>query len=338
VITAKGDDPLRPVTVVVPTPYAGISLRRSLGSATGLINVRFMVMSRLAEFLGSPRLAEQEKAPLSPLVEQATIREIGREMADVGPLGPVALHSSLHSSLSSTFRDLDLLDEKGLEELAKIDPLRQQTISWYRLSRAKLEGYYTREQLAQAAATAVSQQKAEATLQDLGAIVFFLLDHLTPAESNLVNRLGELQTCYMLLGLTGEKTTDALAIDIAAATESVFSPADIESHGEYDFKAKQIVSAPDAHEEIRWVVRDLARRAEAGTPFHKMAVFYRQSDPYGTLIRSQLQMAGIPAAGPRAASDRGFSCPENSLTSYYEGLQRSGCRRHTIGMRLARCR
>ena len=55
-------------------------LRRSLGSSIGLTNVRFMVMSRLAEFLGSPLLAEQGKVPLSLLVEQVTIREVGQEM------------------------------------------------------------------------------------------------------------------------------------------------------------------------------------------------------------------------------------------------------------------
>ena len=105
-------------------------------------------VTRLAEFLGSPLLSEQGKVPLSLLVEQATIREVGQEMTDGGPLGPVALHSSLHASLSSTFQDLDLLDQKALEELEQIDPLRKQTVAWYRASRNRLKGYYTREQLA----------------------------------------------------------------------------------------------------------------------------------------------------------------------------------------------
>ena len=61
----------------------------------------------------------------------------------------MALHSSLHASLSSTFQDLDLLDQKGLEELEQIDPLRKQTVAWYRASRDRLKGHYTREQLAQ---------------------------------------------------------------------------------------------------------------------------------------------------------------------------------------------
>ncbi len=89
-----------------------------------------------------------------------------------------------------------------------------------------------------------------------------------------------------------------MAMDIALATGPGFGGVNQDSIVEYEFKATHLVSAPDAHEEIRWVVRDLSRRAETGTPFHKMAIFYRQADPYAPLIRSQLQMAGIPAAGP----------------------------------------
>jgi len=87
VAEAKTKDIFAPVTVVVPSPYAGLSLRRQLDASTGLVNVRFMVSFRLAEYLGSPRLVAKGKYPLPPLVEMAEIREAGSGMVGKEPLG-----------------------------------------------------------------------------------------------------------------------------------------------------------------------------------------------------------------------------------------------------------
>ena len=47
----KGGDPLAPVSVVVPSTYAGLDLRHEL-SRHGSTNVHFLVLARLAELLG----------------------------------------------------------------------------------------------------------------------------------------------------------------------------------------------------------------------------------------------------------------------------------------------
>ncbi len=298
---AKRADVLAPVTVVVPAQYAGLSLRRDLASGQGLVNVRFMVPARLAEFLGSPTLAERGKKPLSPLAEQEAIRALAGRLAGDGPMGPVAQHPSLHSSLLSTFRDLDRLSNDELSSLEGMDPLRSQMVHWYRAVRERLGGYYGVEELAWAAAAAVRDGKAASALRDLGLVIFHLARAPSPGEAGLVNALGEIGQCAMILGLTGDVEPDAVAKDVAARFQLVLGAAQLAGPAPGSFDAHHLVSASDVQEEVRWVVRYIAGRAEGGLPFHRMAVLYRQSGPYASLVPSQLRLAGIPVAGPDPA-------------------------------------
>ena len=127
----KGGDPLAPVSVVVPSTYAGLDLRHDLG-CLGSTNVHFLVLSRLAELLG--------RRPLTPLVEAAAVRVVASEAG--GPLEPVRQHPALNRTLQSTFRELRHAAEAELTALAVQGGLRSEVVRLYRLFREHTDPKY----------------------------------------------------------------------------------------------------------------------------------------------------------------------------------------------------
>ena len=315
---AKAVNPLAPVTVAPPNPYAGISLRRILAGESGLLNVRFMVTARLAEYLGAPAMADRGKRPLSPPVEAATVRAAAGEIAGQGVMGDVSHHPSLHRSLNSTFHDLARLDDADLEFLAGLSPLQAETVRLFRRFRERTSGYYHREEMAAAAAESVATGAAGAALRDIGAVIFYLPADLSPAEIALASALADRGQSSLVLGLTGETEVDEAALALAQSFSSsphsqigthsggkeglngdgsIGEPVRADEPGS-EFLPDGIVSAPDVREEVRRAVRDMLREARDGTPFHRMAALYRQADPYAHQLRLELSLAGLPVAGP----------------------------------------
>ena len=294
---AKAGDDLAPVTVVTPTSYAGLSLRRRLSRPAGLINVRFMALPRLAEYLGAPEAAKRGKTPLTPALAQAAVNAAGRRL-DPGPLADVAGHAKTQQSAARTFRLLDRLDGR-LGEVEASDRLRRHLVEWYRAYQGLLGDYYGQEELTRLAAETVRGGGASGALRDIGAVVFYLIHDFSPAEAALAEALGKVGSSSVVLGMTGEERVDertrrATALLAGAAVED---RAEAAARGAVD----HLLSAPDAHEEIRQVLRRIVRLAGEGTPSHRIAVFYRQAEPYAALLRLQLENAGIPIAGPDTA-------------------------------------
>ena len=300
------DDPLRPVTVIGPSNYANLSLRHRLG-LSGIANVRFMVFPRLAELLGAPSLSERGRRPLTPIINSAVVREVASRAT--GLLGPLRDHPSTHLSLRRTFRQLRHATEYALDSLHAQGGLLAETVALYRMYRERVANFYDDEDRAEAATNAVRNGSAYG-LDDLGYIVLFRVRGLTPSQISLVQALSEDGRCSVLLGLTGNPDADRSTLALANGLHPHPSLPPVEEgtipHPTYtvhpDSPRAHLLIAPDAHQEMRWVIRRIVQRAEAGTPFHRMAVLYRKEEPYGTLVREELELAGIPVAGPNTAS------------------------------------
>ena len=119
VARAKGDEPLRPVTVVVPSNYAGVAARRALARRHGVIGVGFVTLYRLAELLAGPTLARSGRVPVSSPVVATAFRAALAE--DPGLFGPVADQPSTVEALRRVHRELRDLDDLQRHRLAQSD-------------------------------------------------------------------------------------------------------------------------------------------------------------------------------------------------------------------------
>ena len=290
------DDPLAPVTVVGPSTYANLTLRHER-ARQGFANIQFLTLPRLSELLGAPSLSAAGRRPLASALESAVIRNVAAGSS--GMLGSVGSHPSTHQSLRNTFRQLGDASGDTLERLSRRGTLQREVVELYRQFRRDTSAYYTREDLAQAAADAVTEavRKGETFGEDIGFVVFYLPREVTPAEQNLIHALAESDRCAVFLGLTGDDASDANILGLAERLEPCLGqPYSGPNPG--SAAETHLLIAPDTHQEIRWVIRSLMSRVESGVPFRRMGVLYRQSAPYGSLIREEMELAGIPTSGP----------------------------------------
>ena len=296
IISLQHDDPLAPVTVVGPSTYANLTLRHER-ARQGFVNVQFLTLPRLSELLGAPSLSATGRRPLTAALESAVIRNVAAGSS--GMLGSVGSHPSTHLSLRNTFRQLRDTADHTLEQLSRRGRLQREVVELHRQFKRDTSAYYTREDLAQAAANAVTEslRKCGRFGEDIGFVVFYLPREMTPAEQNLIQALAEGNRCAVFLGLTGDDTSDdpilGLADRLAPCLGQATSVPNLDDTGE-----THLLIAPDTHQEIRWVIRSLMSRVESGVPFRRIGALYRQSSPYGSMIQEEMELAGIPTSGP----------------------------------------
>jgi RecB family exonuclease len=306
---AKAGDPLAPVTVAVPSTYAGLALRRALGREHGLVNVRFAALPRVAELLGAPDLAAAGLRPLAgPLRDEAVHATLASEP---GFLSAVADHPSTEQTLAATFRDLRDAPAGSLAALVSGRGRAATIAGLYGRFRERTREFYDEADLAVAAAAAVAT--APERLADVGHVVVYLPAKLSQAEEQLLGALAGADRVTVVLGLTHDAGVDAaIAYRLAARLEPVLGaahptdpPTDLFSFGNAPPRGTAVISTPDPEDEVRAVARRIAGHAERGLALHRIAVVARVEEPYGRLVPEVLDGCGIPwnGATPRRLAD-----------------------------------
>ena len=298
----KHGDPLAPVTVAVPSPHAGLALRRGFagggragfagGGRAGFANVRFMALARIAELLGAPALAASGRRPLTgPLRSHAVRTALG---SVPGPLSRVRHHPATARAVERSVLDLR---RAGPEARARVAGRSGRAAAMVALADRYAEltaPYFDDDDLLAAAAAAVDS--GIAALADVGTVAVHLPLDLSPAEQRLVGALARAGRAAAIIGITGDPRADRAAHDMAARLEPYLGAPDARQDAGLPI-ASRVVHAPDPDDEVRAVVRSIGALA-AHSPLHRVAVLYRLQEPYARLLRSNLDTAGIVWNGP----------------------------------------
>lgn len=287
----QAQDPLAPVTVVVPSNLAGLAARRVLGADGGLANVSFLTPYALAERLGRPGAAATDVGQLTEPILVAAIRMELR--SDPGTFAAVAGHTATERALAVRYSELSRARPETLARIRRAGSARARgLIGLFERVRARIAGYADEDALALHARAAVAE--GSTAFRALGTVVVHLPQPLPPALVDLVRAVIEARPSVVVLGLTG----DAIADDPVYRECGRLGLAPVAAEATTSPCGTEIISASDVDEEVRAVTRRILELAGAGVAFDRMAVLAPAAEPYARTIAAHLEAAGIPHNGP----------------------------------------
>ena len=315
VTDAKAGDPLAPVTVIVPSNYTGLALRRALASGVhgpmsstgaGLAALDTLTLVELADRLAGASLQADGRLPLSDQAITAAVRNALAD--DPGIFGPVAEHHQTADALKRTYQELRDLSGEQLDALAAVSQRAGGVVALYRKVRASLRGSWYDDCDLMAAAAEPTPHSA-AALIELGAIAVYLPRLMSLHEAGLLRAVTRERRnggapgaaastpVTVMLGVTGDRSADAGAGAVCdrLGVEVPQSPSPLEPAS-----ASRIISVTDPDEEARTVLRAVLSDIDAGVPPARIAVFYGSSEPYGRTLEELFAAAGVITYGSTA--------------------------------------
>lgn len=297
---AKRDDPMAPVTIVVPNNIAGILARRHLaanGAAdqSGVAAIYISTLARLAEQLATVHLTPRR--PTTAAIRASAWRKALN--ADAGAFGAVKDHPATIRALVNAHLELRDLTDAGLDQVASRSSLAKEVVRLHRQVVAHLcsDWYDTTDLLRMAVPHAAAKQA------ELGEVVLYLPQRLGLAEADLVQALAQHQRLTVIAGITNVVRADRGVL----ATLTRLGLPSPDPKGDRP-TAGRVLHASDSDDEVRSVVREVLSTLQ-DTPAHRVAVLYTDAVPYARLIHEQIAATGLTVNGPgvRPVHERALS-------------------------------
>lgn len=264
---AQATDPLAPVTILVPSHAAGLDVTRYLGrhlnGSAGSVGVRAFTLKDLATELIADDDAVNGRRPLLPVLRLGAVSRV--LLDEPGLFKDVADQPATARAVARTAELLDAVPDPSDPDFPD---LTQEVLRLHGAARDALgPQWYTDHE----AFTLASGKVGTSTvMRRLGTVIGFMLGtENRPAEAIFRQSL---ETAGMQL------------VGAAASAE----------------KGARLLTASDADDEVRAVVRLVVERLAGGTQGHRIGIFFSVSEPYAALLTQRLSQAGVTFVGPAA--------------------------------------
>lgn len=287
--SAKGDHPLAPVTVIVPTNAVGVTARRWLGANGGIAAIELVTPHRLAERIAGAELAAAGRLPVSTPLIDLMVREVLR--AAPGDYEPVAQHPSTVTSLRDLHRELRLAgpnagtllrgSSRRAREAARVSSMVAERLA---------EGWFDEADL-----LTLAIERIRGGNEPFDRPIAFLPRLDRGLAATLFGAIGERADLRVLAEWSGIEPVDAETIAFATAIGAHIEPPTQPPPAPPP--STVILSTTDADEEVRHAVRRVVDAARTGTPFARMAIVWPTDRPYARLVEHHLGVTGIPWNG-----------------------------------------
>ena len=300
VAEVKADDPLTPVTVLVPNQAASVVVRRHLASGVtagkaGIAGLFLSTIDRLAERLAAPLLSPRRPAT-RPILAAAWRSALAD---DPGMFAQIREHQSTVTALLGVHRELRALDQAQLTKVAAGSRLAADVVRLHCCVQRRVEDrFYDEKDLLRGATDHLIDDAGARA--ELGAIVLYLPENLTVPQQDLVAVLGQLTHLTVIAGRAGLPRADRATL---TTLDRLTDIAELPEHTQAT--ASRVFNASDSDDEVRCVVRELLSDLQS-VPAHRVGVLYATPSPYARLLHEHLSTAGIRhnGAGSRPTVER----------------------------------
>ena len=293
VADAQASDPFARVVVITDHRDVAQSVRHRLG-APGTVNVTVQTGRHLAKELSNPAGRQ-----LPRLLEAQAVRHVAE--ADANRMGfDAAGCRRFYRSLATAFREMaerpDVADAAETGEPDDMSHLAERLYGDYR-TEVGARGYYLPSELPHMAVAALNDHWGKGREP---AVIYYLPRRLSVGDVELARALLERGKCRVIAGLVGDEGADSPVLELMELLGSQRAGAAANIPGADPLRQRaeagslSIVVAPDPEEEVRSVLRSIVADDQ---PFHRIAVIYRQDNPYASLLRQELDFANIPYSG-----------------------------------------